>query len=225
MRAILALIAITLLSGCAATVNKHGPTNQLTIAADAKQNLVVNFTGNSKVESNARWGALKTSWRNALQSEASTAGYALKEQAGTPRLGSEPGTILLVDVSNFRYLTPAMRYSLGIMVGNAWVDADVSFLDLQTGQTIGVRKYNTSSTAWEGVFSAMTDEQLQALAKEMISEVRSAKAVAPSVVVTPVASTGTDTTQASKDQQIQQLMQQNLPYEEYQARYRQIMAE
>lgn len=225
MRAILALLAFTLLTGCAATVNKHGPTNQLAIAADAKHNLVVNFTGNSKVESNAKWGLLKTSWRNALQSEASTAGYALKEQAGEPRLSTEPGTILRVDVSNFRYLTPAMRYSLGIMVGNAWVDAEVSFLDLQTGQTIGVRKYNTSSTAWEGVFSAMTDEQLQALAKEMISEVRSAKSVAPRVVVSPAATAPTSATQVSKDQQLQQLMQQNLPYEEYQARYRQIMAE
>lgn len=225
MRSILVLFAITLLSGCAATVNKHGQASQLSIAADAKSNLVVNFTGNSKVASNASWGLLKTSWRNALQSEASTAGYALKEQAGAVRLGGEPGTILLVDVSNFRYLTSAMRYGLGVMSGNAWVDAEVSFLDLQSGETIGVRKYNTSSSAWEGVFSAMTDEQLQALAKEMISEVRSAKVVASRSVAAPVTGTTAGAAQASREQQIRELSQQNLPYEEYQKRYRQITGE
>lgn len=225
MRAILALLAITLLSGCAATVNKHGQASQLSIADDAKSNLVVNFTGNDKVVTNANWGALKTSWRNALQSEASTAGYALKEQAGAVRLGGEPGTILLVDVSNFRYLTPAMRYGLGVMSGNAWVDAEVSFLDLQSGETIGDRKYNTSSSAWEGVFSAMTDEQLQALAKEMISEVRNAKAVASRSVDEPISATAASTAQASKDEQLRELSQQNLPYEEYQKRYQQIMGE
>lgn len=225
MRAVLALLAITLLSGCAATVNKHGQASQLSIAADAKSNLVVNFTGNSKVASNASWGLLKTSWRNALQSEASTAGYALKEQTGAVRLGGEPGTILLVDVSNFRYLTSAMRYGLGVMSGNAWVDAEVSFLDLQSGETIGVRKYNTSSSAWEGVFSAMTDEQLQALAKEMISEVRSAKFVASRSVAAPVASTAAGTAPANREQQLRDLSQQNLPYAEYQKRYREIVGE
>lgn len=225
MRTILAILAITLLSGCAATVNKHGQSGQLSIAANAKSNLVVNFTGNSKVVNNANWGMLKTSWRNALQSEASTAGYALNEQAGNVRLGGEPGTILLVDVSNFRYLTPAMRYGLGVMTGNAWVDAEVSFLDLQTGEKIGVRKYNTSSSAWEGVFSAMTDEQLQSLAKEMISEVRSAKVVASRSAVAPESNSAVGTDQASKEQQLRDLSQQNLPYEEYQKRYKEIVGE
>lgn len=45
----------------------------------------------------------------------------------------------------------------------------------------------------------------------------------PSAATVSAASTAP--TGASGDQQLQQLMQQNLPYEEYQARYRQIMAE
>jgi hypothetical protein len=36
----------------------------------------------------------------------------------------------------------------------------------------GEDKVNTSSSAWQGVFSAMTSKQLAAIAKEIITDIR-----------------------------------------------------
>jgi hypothetical protein len=55
------------------------------------------------------------------------------------------------------------------MTGNAFVNAKVSFRDLNTGQVWGERHYDTSSTAWQGVFSAMTDKQVKAIGKEIVT--------------------------------------------------------
>jgi len=46
----------------------------------------------------------------------------------------------------------------------------VSFRDLKTGEVWGEQSYDTSSTAWEGIFSAMTDKQVRAICKEITAE-------------------------------------------------------
>jgi hypothetical protein len=62
------------------------------------------------------------------------------------------------------------------MVGNAWINSSADFSDLNSGRLLGTRTYDTSSSAWEGVMSAMTQEQVQAIAKQIISDIKSAKA-------------------------------------------------
>lgn len=222
MRAVLLICTALLMTGCAANLTKGGSMAPLSIPAESRANLVVKFDGNDKVITNDKWGLIKTSWRNALQSEASTAGYSLTERAGPITTATQPGTMMLVEVSNFRYMTTGMRYGLGIMAGNAWINSRVTYLDLQTGEALGTRTYDTSSSAWEGVFSAMTEDQLQAIAKEMVGEIRAAKVVSRPAPAVAAAQTATRADQ-SKQQQLQQLMQQNRPYDEYQKRYRQIM--
>lgn len=51
------------------------------------------------------------------------------------------------------------------------MDADVSFVDAKSGKVLGSRKYNTSSTAWQGVFSAMTDKQVRAICDQILKEI------------------------------------------------------
>ena len=166
-------IGVAMLSGCAASV-KSGGGASLVIQESAKQNLVVSFTGNEKVLHNEDWPLLKSDWSEALKAEAVNAGYSLKE-AQNLSLGNAQGVGITVNVSNFRYLTPGARYGAGVMVGNAWVNSTANFSDLSTGKLIGSRTYDTSSSAWEGVMSAMTQKQVQAIAKQIISDIKSAK--------------------------------------------------
>lgn len=219
MRLTAAVIVILGLTGCSAVVKK-GTGQQLAITQSARNNLVVNFQGDSRVEANDDWGRLRTKWQSALRNEGEAAGIAVSEQYGKPRGAEAPGVLLLINVSNFRYLTSGMRYGFGVMTGNAWIQSNVSFVDLQSGETLGSRSYDTSSSAWEGVFSAMTEDQVAAISKEIIAEVKGAR-IAPEKQFAPP----TDAPTASKEQQLQQLQQQRLPYEEYQKRYREIMAE
>lgn len=168
------VIAISMLSGCAASV-KSGGTETLTIQESAKQNLVVNFQGNSKVQQNEDWPRLKQEWNEALQNEATRAGYSLAETQALSPSGKD-GVGIKINVTNFRYLTPGARYGAGVMVGNAWVNSSADYSDLKSGRLIGTRTYDTSSSAWEGVMSAMTKEQVEAIAQQIISDIKSAKA-------------------------------------------------
>jgi hypothetical protein len=163
-----------LLSGCAASV-KSGGTEVLTIEESAKKNLVVNIQGNGKVRQNDDWIRLRQEWNEALKNEADRAGYHLTE-SHVANPAEKEGVGIKINVTNFRYLTPGSRYVAGVMVGNAWINSSADYSDLKSGRLIGTRTYDTSSSAWEGVMSAMTQEQVEAIAQQIISDIKSAKA-------------------------------------------------
>lgn len=167
-------VAVSLLSGCAASV-KSGGTEALTIEPSAKKNLVVNIQGNGKVQQNDDWIRLRQEWNEALKNEAARAGYRLTE-SHVANPAENDGVGIKINVTNFRYLTPGARYVAGVMVGNAWINSSADYSDLKSGRLIGTRTYDTSSSAWEGVMSAMSQEQVEAIAQQIISDIKSAKA-------------------------------------------------
>jgi hypothetical protein len=167
-------VVVSLLSGCAASV-KSGGTEALTIEESAKTNLVVNIQGNGKVRQNDDWIRLRQEWNEALKNEADRAGYRLTE-SHVANPAEKEGVGIKINVTNFRYLTPGSRYVAGVMVGNAWINSSADYSDLKSGRLIGTRTYDTSSSAWEGVMSAMTQEQVEAIAQQIISDIKSAKA-------------------------------------------------
>jgi hypothetical protein len=83
----------------------------------------------------------------------------------------ESGTVVAVKVNDYRYVSAVARYAVGVLTGNAFIDADVAFLDLKTRRPIGNRNYSTSSSAWQGIFSAMTPKQLEGISTEIVKEV------------------------------------------------------
>lgn len=168
------VVAVSLLSGCAASV-KSGGTETLVIPEVAKHNLVVNFQGNAKVQQNEDWPRLKQEWNDALRNEAVRAGFSVSDTPVSTSTDKD-GVGVQINVTNFRYLTPGARYGAGVMVGNAWVNSSANYSDLKSGRLIGTRTYDTSSSAWEGVMSAMTKEQVEAIAQQIISDIKSAKA-------------------------------------------------
>ena len=101
------LIAVSLLSGCAASV-KSGGAETLTIDEAAKKNLVVNIQGNGKVQQNEDWIRLRQEWNQALKDEATRAGYRLSE-SHVADSAVKDGVGIKLNVTNFRYLTPGAR--------------------------------------------------------------------------------------------------------------------
>jgi hypothetical protein len=61
------------------------------------------------------------------------------------------------------------------MTGNAYIDAKASFTDLNDGKQFGERNYNTTSTAWGGVFAKMTPHQVDAIASKVFGELATSK--------------------------------------------------
>jgi hypothetical protein len=161
------------LSGCAATVKKSADSKPIAIGNDAAKGFVLNMTGSKTATDSSDWEPFKGLWRQALKEDAATMSATFAAQEGEAKSTGEPGTLLVVDIADFRYLSTGMRYGFGVMTGNAFVQAHVTFRDLKTGDLWGERNYDTTSTAWEGIFSAMTEKQVRAICQQIVADLSS----------------------------------------------------
>lgn len=168
------------LSGCA--VRMEGSENQKPIAvgAAAAKKVVLGIDGSDIATQADSWPKMKDAFHEGCQEEAKAAGLQLDFQDGAARPMGEPGTLLALYVNDFRYISTGMRLGIGIMSGNAFIYANTKFLDLQTGALWGERPYTTESSAMQGIGSAMTARQAQAICKNMFDVVRGADKIASS---------------------------------------------
>ncbi len=176
MKRRLLLVAATLvLAACAATVKRGTDGAAPALPAAAAQKLVLNVTGPASATGHADWSAFKDEWRAYFAAKSAEAGIPFQMQDGAPRPSGESGTLLVVTVNDFRFIRPGTRYGVGVMTGNAFIDSQLAFRDLKTGATWGTQQANTSSSAWEGVFSAMTNKQVEAIAADAVNQVKNAR--------------------------------------------------
>lgn len=167
--------AVLSLAGCAAQVTRSGAgaDAKVAIPPQSRARLVLNVAGATpEVAKSPDWEAFRGEWRSAFQTEAEAAGVAFVWQDGPVKPLAEAGTLLAVRVVDYRYLSSGARYGLGVMTGNAYVNAQMRFLSLADGRPFGEQTVNTSSTAWQGIFSAMTGKQVQAIAADVMKDLR-----------------------------------------------------
>ncbi len=171
----LAVLAL-LLGSCAARVQApsaqaaHPP--RLATPAVATTQLGLLLTGPPALRAAPGWPAFRSQWRSAFKG-ATTAGGLRMASFETEPTENLPGTVLVrITINDYRHVTVLQRWTLGLFTGNAFVDAEVEFIELPTRRSLGSRRYNTASSAWQGVWSAMTDKQLAALAAAMVQELR-----------------------------------------------------
>lgn len=167
----LVLVAVIALTGCAANVTR--PTgHQQGLQLQAKPAAVaLLITGKPSIQASQDWNTFRAEWRTAFASAAAGAGlpFAYHE---TEAIEASAGTVLVkMNVNDYRYLTSGARYGFGIMTGNAFIDADAEFIMFPGKRSLGSRKYSTSSSAWQGIFSAMTDKQVSAISNEIVQEI------------------------------------------------------
>jgi hypothetical protein len=167
-------LVATLLTGCAANVTRGSGSAAPTVRVppESAAKITMNVTGPRTLTQSQDWELFKGEWRAAMKSQALSAGLAFDTQEGEPKPTGEAGTLLVVHVNDYRYLSPGARFGFGVMTGNAYIDAKIRFADLKNGKPFGEQSYNTSSSAWQGIFSAMTEKQVQAIAAEIVREVR-----------------------------------------------------
>jgi hypothetical protein len=182
---LLAVSALTL-GGCAATVERAAPAGSSSTAAapsqsqpsmkiptEAGKRLVLNMQLDPKhAATDTGWPDFKKEWIDITKEQATGKGMAFTTQDGEAKATGEQGTLVVVRINDYRYVTVGKRMAFGIFTGNAYIDSKVEFRDLATGKLLGERAYNTSSSAWGGVFAAMTPKQIYALADEIIGEIK-----------------------------------------------------
>lgn len=160
------------LTGCAVRMEGAENHKPIAVGAAATKKVVLGIDGSAVATGADSWPKMKEAFQENCQEEAKTAGLQLAFQDGAARPTSEPGTLLALYINDFRYISTGMRLGIGIMSGNAFIDANTKFLDLQTGTPWGERPYTTRSSAMEGIGSAMTAKQAQAICKNMFDVVR-----------------------------------------------------
>jgi hypothetical protein len=174
MKALLAVAALAL-GGCAATVTRGSdgaaaPAAPIQPAATATQKLAVVVTGSPTAQAGKDWAEFRGEYRNAMAGAAAAANVGFAYFEGAVPTQPAGTTLVKIKVNDYRYISTGARIGLGVFTGNAYVDSDVEFVELPANRPLGTRKYSTSSSAWQGVFSAMTDAQLKALSTEIVKD-------------------------------------------------------
>jgi hypothetical protein len=179
----LSILAIAL-TGCASTGGQHDsaqtaapagvaatpPPPPLTTSPASAKRLVLNMTGPAMVTQAKDWPAFQEEWRATFADHAKEAGVAFDVQKGEARSIGEIGTLLQVYVNDYRMVGIGSRVFFGVMTGNAYIDAKASYTDLNDGKEFGERTYNTTSSAWAGVFAKMTPQQVDQIATQVFGE-------------------------------------------------------
>jgi len=179
-----AIAALALLGGCATTGDNSKPAASTTasaapaaapaqhvkVPAVSAKKVVLSMTGPKNVTEAKDWASFKEEWRATFADHAKSAGIAFSMVEGDARAANDNGTLLNVYVSDYRMVGIGARIFLGVMTGNAFIDSKVQFADLNNGQVFGAQTYNTTSSAWSGVFGKMTPQQVDAIATEVFGE-------------------------------------------------------
>jgi uncharacterized lipoprotein YmbA len=156
----------------AATTPAAAPTQPVSVPPTAARKVVLKMTGPKTVTEAKDWASFKDEWRSTFADHAKEKGIAFTMLEGETRPASEAGTLLNVYVNDYRQVGIGARIFLGVMTGNAYIDAKVGFTDLNGGQRFGEQAYNTSSSAWSGVFGKMTPQQVDAIATEIFASIK-----------------------------------------------------
>jgi hypothetical protein len=146
----------------------------LTTPSASAKRLVLNMTGPATVTQSKDWTAFQEEWRATFADHAKETGVAFEVQKGEARPTGEAGTLLQVYVNDYRMVGIGARVFFGVMTGNAYIDAKASYTDLNDGKVFGERDYNTTSSAWGGVFAKMTPQQVDAIASKVFGELATA---------------------------------------------------
>lgn len=169
------VFSIVLLAGCAATVNQSTPSSSAVVprAQVPAGALALLVTASATMQSSADWPAFVEEWETSMTyaaGQAKTPFVFVKDGTAVP---TGTATLVRVTVNDFKYVSQVKRYMLGILAGNAWMDVYAEYFDLPANTPFGAKKFNTSSSTIEGVFSAMTPKQVQAVSDQILKDVMS----------------------------------------------------
>lgn len=168
-RLCLALLATTLFSGCAATIDRMDSDGEPVAQASeaASRNIVMTMQRDDDEQSEDDWGYFREEWNEAMTELAAekNARFTLIDTV-TPEF-EQPTLWLKTQVHAFRYISPGKRFAFGVMTGNAYMDVEVEFIEMPAGRVLGARRYSTTSKSSEGVFSPVTAKQVQAAARAL----------------------------------------------------------
>ncbi|WP_156924631.1 hypothetical protein [Burkholderia sp. WSM2230] len=168
-----------LFGGCAATLQTqdHASSGEITsetriaVPPASAHTVVLRMTGSKVATGSSDWPRVQTEWREAMAGASNPAGLSFIDETAGSEIRSGAGTIVDVYVDDYHFVSQGARIAFGIMTGNAFMQAKVTFRDVQSGQVFGERSYNTKSSAWQGIFAPTTDRQTRAIVADVVKQI------------------------------------------------------
>lgn len=145
------------------------------VPAASARNVVLTLTGPKNITESKDWGEFQREWRETFADHAKAAGIAYRWADTAPAPAGEAGTLLRVEVADYRIVGIGARIMFGIMTGNAFIDAKVQYLDLSDGRAFGEQRYQTTSSAGMGIFAKVTPQQVDAIATNVFLDLKAAR--------------------------------------------------
>lgn len=173
LRSLILLTAAALLSACAATVQRPAaaPVDPVAINGEVRQVVLV-VEGSDTARAQDDWSEFRALWNDAIRASATAAGIHGSVRNSRPASLDPPGVVVAIRVDSYRYVSTGARYGLGVMTGNAHIKASAQFIQVPDGRVVATRSYDTTSSAWQGIFAPMTAKQVQAITDQIVAEVR-----------------------------------------------------
>ena len=162
---------VVLVAGCASNVQRSDESPPTRIGASSGKTIVLNMTGSAVSTTAKDWNDFKSLWREPCTYESTVVGDTFLIQDGEAKPTGQDGTLVVVDVADYRYVSAGSRIMFGVMTGNAYINAHVTFRDLKSGDVRSTKAYDTTSSAWEGVFSGMTTKQVSAMCHQIFVDI------------------------------------------------------
>lgn len=168
----LLIVLVLSLTGCAASVQRHGTVYEwLMLSPTAAERVVFDVQDNAQLAASKDWEQFRHEWRVAMDAATQAAGIALVPAGSARASRAEPSTLVTVKINDYRYITRGARAAAGLMTGNAYIDADVVFVELPGAKPAGMRRFSTTSSAMQGMFSAMTESQVRGICDEIVRDI------------------------------------------------------
>ncbi|WP_434515513.1 hypothetical protein AB6Q56_01910 [Dechloromonas sp. ARDL1] len=177
-----AFLIIIGLYGCAAKVTKEEDSGmpraekKLGLSPSATNKVVFLIDGNDSVKSGKHWELFLEDWNSSMTAATAEANIGFMKIGSEEKIPSEVATLVRVTVNDYRYMAQWARYLVGVMAGNAFMDVTVEFLELPSHKQRGTRSYKTSTSGGQGIFSAASPKQIEAVSVEIVSEIKGASA-------------------------------------------------
>lgn len=162
---------VVLATGCASTVQKSDESPATRIGPSSGKIVVLNMTGSADSTTAKDWNDFKNLWREPCTHESAAVGDTFLVQDGEAKPTGQDGTLVVVDVADYRYVSTSTRIMFGVMTGNAYINAHVTFRDLKSGDVRSTKTYDTTSSAWGGIFSGMTTKQVSAMCHQIFVDI------------------------------------------------------
>lgn len=178
----LAFLITTGLYGCAAKVTKQEDSGlpraeqKLGLNPSVAKKVIFLIDGNDSVKSGKHWELFLEDWNSSMTAATTEANIGFMMIGSEDKIPSEVATLVRVTVNDYRYMAQWARYMVGVLAGNAYMDVTVEFLELPSRKQLASRSYKTSTSGGQGIFSAASPKQIEAVSVEIVGEIKGASA-------------------------------------------------